>query len=64
MSLVVPFLGISSGGSWVHDMFRSYTKTNRNGEKRKGILKIKYRIVTCDNHFTGADFISCDEHYK
>ena len=55
--LVVPFSDITIGNepSW-----KSFTITSAGNE---ATLRIKYRILSCDNHFTGSGCDSCEDNY-
>ena len=59
--LVVPFSSIRSGGTWMEKSFISYI--NQESENKKATLKIKYRILSCDSHFTGLGCNSCVANY-
>ncbi|XP_063684804.1 protein draper-like [Bolinopsis microptera] len=61
--LVVLFsdIAIRSGGTWEFKSFVS--NTNAEGQDKEATLKIKYRILSCDNRFTGLGCNSCVDNY-
>ncbi|XP_063684680.1 cell death abnormality protein 1-like [Bolinopsis microptera] len=59
--LVVPFSGIRSGGPWWWKSFVS--DNNAEGDEKQATLKIKYKLLSCDSHFTGLGCNSCVANY-
>ena len=57
--LTVPFSDVMKGSGWIEE---TYTASNNRG-RIQASLTIQYRLINCNNHFTGLGCNYCETNY-